>query len=290
MNYKKIILNSIVLISLCNSHLHGMWEGAIGAFDELDELDESIQQEMHSRNVNELRGKITSLITNNQDLSMLTKDSPLLNRYLYADLSEYLPILLKNKANPNIESNGYTPLYRAISLGKENAVTLLLEAGADPNDNTKMISFDETSPLHHAIECGNKKIVELLLKFNAHPNIVITDQSTKTPLITAISKGLINMEKNRLSIIELLLQYGANPLICGENNTNALAIAQKRLLKAASQKQSKSHLPQYKKIVHIFLYYYFIHRILCGEFIDENFHLPQEIVEYILRFVDFGFH
>jgi ankyrin repeat protein len=71
---------------------------------------------------------------------------------------------------PNVNSRGTfgnTPLIPAITWGNEGAVSLLLQAGADPDIQGER----GNSALHHAVQMGEFKIVKLLVSHGANQNI-----------------------------------------------------------------------------------------------------------------------
>lgn len=70
-------------------------------------------------------------------------------------------------------------------------------------------------------------IVKALLDFKANPNEVI-DEKGNTPLHEAVR--LLNNTKQKShiqQIVQLLLDNGADPLICNNQNKNAYALADK---------------------------------------------------------------
>jgi ankyrin repeat protein len=81
-----------------------------------------------------------------------------------------LRVVLKFK--PDLEarnSGGYTPLLEAVANGRLEAVKLLLEAGADPNN---AYLREGATPLHLAASKGFTDIAALLLAHKADPNMV----------------------------------------------------------------------------------------------------------------------
>ncbi len=105
---------------------------------------------------------------------------------LHAAVARRLPDMLEAilARKPNLElrdSEGWTPLLRAVGNGDAVIAKSLLEAGADPNaptlsDNNKSRGF----ALHFAVQLRNRQLVELLLEHKA--NVVAIDASGKTPL------------------------------------------------------------------------------------------------------------
>ena len=93
---------------------------------------------------------------------------------------------------------GWTPLYRALISNNKEALTELLNFGADPNIPTTM---GET-PLYQSIEIENFELFEILIQYKANLNLPKKDGTT--PLHLATKKGLTNF-------VEKLLNNGADP-------------------------------------------------------------------------------
>jgi len=114
------------------------------------------------------------------------------------------------------EYRSYPFLINAVSAGKLGIVRLLLENGA----NVNVKGYDGQTPLYTAVQRQNKKMVEFLLHFHADVNL--TGKYDKTPLFCAVNdhsndnyslKNILTKEQkeNKLEIIRLLLEKGANP-------------------------------------------------------------------------------
>lgn len=91
---------------------------------------------------------------------------------------------------------GRTPLFWAASRGDIEAVSLLLEYGADPKIS------GNTGPLHAAGGGGHSEILKMLLDKGAHPD------SLCTLLTTPLMRAAANNDGN--DCVQLLLDYGAN--------------------------------------------------------------------------------
>jgi ankyrin repeat protein len=109
-------------------------------------------------------------------------------------LIESSPELLKQQD----QRHGLTLLSHAVKLGRSEIVSLLLEAGADPNSQDLI---GET-PLHLAVDNSDWEIAEELLQYKAEPNCMTVDG--ETPLHHSAFIGDKKM-------INLLLSYGADP-------------------------------------------------------------------------------
>lgn len=93
---------------------------------------------------------------------------------------------------------GWTPLYRAVICGHQEAARILLKRGADPN----LCSRAGDSPLHLAADDGNIKLVRGLLEAKANPNA--RQSEGETPLHKAAAKG-------HHRVCWLLLKHRADP-------------------------------------------------------------------------------
>ncbi|KAI0448299.1 putative ankyrin repeat-containing protein [Xylaria acuta] len=83
------------------------------------------------------------------------------------------------------DKSGFTPLSRAINLGEEDIIQMLL----DMNAGVEALSEDGSGPLHNAIQTRNIKVVQLLLDKGVNtekPNF-----SHRTPLLLAVNQGFI---------------------------------------------------------------------------------------------------
>jgi len=142
--------------------------------------------------------------------SYSSTDSPL---WLASSMghASVVQFLLENNANPNYQQaeSGATALMGACKGGHEEAVVLLLEAGADVNIRDQA----ENSALIHAADNGSVPIVKHLLEKQAETNIL--NLSSHSPLILASSNG-------KLEIVEMLVE--ANALVDLENPLNVTAL------------------------------------------------------------------
>ena len=110
-------------------------------------------------------------------------------------------IFCKNKSELNLQNeNGWTPIYRALTANNLNALTELLNMGADPNIGNNL----KETPLYHCVETDNLDGLMILLNYNA--NCDIQKSNGMTPLHLAT-------KKNKNNFIAALLRHGANPNI-----------------------------------------------------------------------------
>jgi ankyrin repeat protein len=112
--------------------------------------------------------------------------------------------LLRRGAPVNgTDKYGTTPLYKAAVQGETKIVRMLLEAGADPNQESGGDS--EGTPLCAAASWGRIEIVRLLLEHGADPNVAETPNQGP---MTALAWARWN---RHAEIVELLLEAGADP-------------------------------------------------------------------------------
>lgn len=94
-----------------------------------------------------------------------------------------LKLLLKHKADPNIETDdGITPLLSAVAAGSLPCLELLIQAGAKVN-----ITAGGATPLHIAADTGNTELITCLLKSGADPNV--KDEGGLKPVQVAAARG-----------------------------------------------------------------------------------------------------
>lgn len=108
------------------------------------------------------------------------------------------------------DKRGRTALSYAVEYGMEEAVSLLLTFGANPNSKHPFFS----TPLSYAIEGGSMPILKMLLSRRAY-----TDPKSNWPLIEAVAVG-------RTDIVGLLLEHGADVWRKNINGATPLTIAE----------------------------------------------------------------
>ena len=122
---------------------------------------------------------------------------------------EVLQNIIDHGADVNVTNNeNQTALLLACEDGNENAITVLLKAGADPN----IADADGDICLHDAVRRDNsKEVIQAIIDHGADVNA--TNQDNCTALMFACHKG--NEE-----IINILLKAGADPSIAdGDGDT-----------------------------------------------------------------------
>jgi ankyrin repeat protein len=110
------------------------------------------------------------------------------------------------------DAGGLTPLMWAARSGAVEAMTALLDAGADPNSRDQRTDW---TPLLHAIHRGHVAAVQVLLDRGANPNL---RTASLTPLLMAAADA-------DPAFVELLLEHGADPAARGAGGSTALSQA-----------------------------------------------------------------
>ena len=135
---------------------------------------------------------------------------------------QILKLLLSYQADPNfsftlVDNEGQSEVYKSTPLlmvasegnGNLEMLTLLLEAGANPNIGNKSVAFDgrekEMRPLSSAIWLKYWTLIEPLLIAGADPNF---DDNKGYPLFLTVLRHKIKMVI--FDIIDLLVKYGAD--------------------------------------------------------------------------------
>lgn len=169
---------------------------------------------------NDMSDVFTYLINSGIDVNSRNNyfETPL----LYAAQNDVVitKLLVENGADINAKSsNGENALKKAISMSKFDIVKYLIEQGADINAKDNRGISILISSLRHP------KLLELILKSGANVNTITA--KGKTPLITTIIDPNVK-DKERLNIINILLEYGTDINQITYEGGSALSYAIKR--------------------------------------------------------------
>ena len=113
--------------------------------------------------------------------------------------------LLKSGADPNERSPYDGPLHVAARFGPVEAVTGLLDSGAD----IELEGYGGVRPLHAAVLAGQENIASVLLERGA--KVDSTDGVGRTPLLSLMSGRVAGV-----TTLKNLLESGANPNLLDE--------------------------------------------------------------------------
>ena len=118
----------------------------------------------------------------------------------------------------------------------------LLKSGEDVNQTDK----NGVTPLHHAVRFRSPAAVRALLEHGARVNQACT-RSGSTPLHRAVTStgapGTAGKQEEAIQIIEILLEFGANPALTNKLGKKAADYARdpeiKRRLKKTARRKPK---------------------------------------------------
>lgn len=147
---------------------------------------------------------VTLLLQAGADPNVKAGETPL--QIAVDTAKETLPLivtLLSSGAAPDGRNSGETPLFHAICRKNLAAITVLLNAGANPNS----YFHSDGSLLHSAVQSNDLAVVAALLNAKANPNA--QNELGKTPLHYAAAST--SPVEETLLVIELLLNAGADP-------------------------------------------------------------------------------
>ncbi|KAJ3110133.1 hypothetical protein HDU96_006884 [Phlyctochytrium bullatum] len=125
---------------------------------------------------------------------------------------EMVRYLLAVGADPNATANSGTPLHRAVLLGAEHALPLLIDSGAEIDAVNKY----ERTPLHEACVSGRAGFAKLLV--DAGANVENVDEWGQKPLHLAVAA-------NSAECVKFLLSTGVNVDAVDADGRTALHIA-----------------------------------------------------------------
>jgi serine/threonine protein kinase len=122
--------------------------------------------------------------------------------------------LLSSGADLRSKKGAFTALTRAALFGQRHVVAVLLEAGANVNENDGSVG----TPLYLAVTANHDALAQMLLERGADPNLA--PSWGQTPLMVAAGQG-------DLPMVELLLRYHADPARRSQDGWTAAAYARR---------------------------------------------------------------
>lgn len=152
------------------------------------------------------------LIQYGADIELKFKDQTALVKSISLRRKEIAEHLLINGANPNIKSNGFTPIYISASKGYPDFLYLLSRYHADAN----IKSVNGWLPIHIASHNGHFGLIRKLIFYNTNINS-LTDDGKTSLYLAAIA------DNNKT--VEVLITLGADPSIYSSDQKTPLYIA-----------------------------------------------------------------
>jgi hypothetical protein len=149
---------------------------------------------------------------------LLPREVPTINRHFSGGWTP-LTMLLNAGADPNIAADeeqhkGLTALHIAAEQSMEETVELLLSNGADVHART----FSETTPFYRAARGGSLSILRRL--YSAGSDINARTWDGWTPLFEAVTCG-------HVQVVQQLLQWGADCTLANSHGLTAYMVAQR---------------------------------------------------------------
>lgn len=139
---------------------------------------------------------------------------------------DLIDLLIAAGADPNLRASEY-PAFKCVTHHRAHLLPCILAAGADPNNPKGII---ETAVAH-----GNKDALLILLERNVDVNA--RNASGHTALTTAI-------RKNELQFIDILLSYGADPSLHGQEWPVNMAVKNPEILSKLLPHIQTSKIPK----------------------------------------------
>jgi ankyrin repeat protein len=133
-----------------------------------------------------------------------------------SDVTKVKQIITNDKTSIK-EATGTRVLSEAVKEDNMEIVSLLIELGAEVNDQDRVI-YDNETPLAIAAYKGNLSIVKLLISVGAIVNIPLKDPEYWTPLMCAVGSG-------NFDVVKLLVEAGADVNEIRDAGSFALEIA-----------------------------------------------------------------
>ncbi|MBY4898920.1 ankyrin repeat domain-containing protein [Cupriavidus sp. AU9028] len=130
-----------------------------------------------------------------------------------------------------VGENGDVPLMEAVRLGADRVAACLIGAAKEAGVATRVLNrkdrSGESTPLAWAVRAGREELVEALLINGAAPNVVVVDGYTALH---------IAVQEKHAKIVQLLLNYGADPNVHASSERNTpLILATKGALTDIAQ-------------------------------------------------------
>jgi uncharacterized protein len=132
------------------------------------------------------------------------------------DIAKVKKIITNDKTSIK-EATGTRILSEAVKQENMKIVSLLIELGAEVNDEDRVI-YDNETPLAIAAYKGNLEIVKLLIDAGAIVNIPLKDPEYWTPLMCAVMSG-------DFEVVKFLVEAGADVNEIRDGGYFSLAIA-----------------------------------------------------------------
>lgn len=200
--------------------------------------------------------RVEALLDSATDLRNIGNHSPLLDDRIF-EFPDLLKRLIEQGIYADIKGHlNQTPLHRAINLGKLKSVSILLEAGADPNYIPNYFTTN-AAPLEKAISHGNLELVKELLKFGADPRTISSHGNTLIMEAFARYNIFLNLgnRNNRIAIVEELVNAGADPMQLNKQGLDCLMFAGKEFfsfnLKLTPEKVVSNYKQDYKYLLEL---------------------------------------
>lgn len=155
---------------------------------------------------------------------------------------EHLEELIKlEKLDPNSRlEDGTTPLIYACRINNEKAAEVLLKNKANPNLEDKLTGY---TPVFYAIANGNYKLLEMLFEHGADPNYI--NHYHVSPLIFACrSTGEFTRS---FEMALFLVEHGANIYQKHINGKTAIQIAEESFGKEKAEQLIEAYKARIKK-------------------------------------------
>ncbi len=158
-------------------------------------------------------------------------------------------LVLKGAAVDLPNADAMTPLMGAAAKGAYNLVHTLIQLGAKVDARDKL---GETA-LFKAVQYGHLTTVKVLLRAGADPNLhntrpVNVAESGYTPLMYAVTNGLVSAPVDWPAITQVLLDNGADPELVDAQGETALSLAKRlnnkaivAVLKRSGAKENMSY-------------------------------------------------